>query len=92
MKYESLSCKIIGCAYRVYNNLGFGFLESVYEKCLLIELEKANLETKAQHPIAVYYDNMVELGTSNVPGSLATAPLPGTCQVPGKLLFCQISA
>ena len=35
---------IIGCAYRVYNKMGFGFLESGYEKCLLIELRKAGLD------------------------------------------------
>ena len=29
--------KIIGYAYNVYNTMGFGFLESVFEKCLLIE-------------------------------------------------------
>ena len=46
MEYQEVTKTIIGCAYRVYNKLGFGFLESVYEKCLLIELRKAgpNLE------------------------------------------------
>ena len=39
--------------------MGFGFLESVYEKCLLIELEKAGLHALAQNPITVYYDNNV---------------------------------
>ena len=33
--------------------MGFGFLESVYEKCLLIELKKAGLRVLAQHPITV---------------------------------------
>lgn len=40
MEYELLSEKIIGCAYRVYNKMGFGFLEKVYEKCLLIVMLK----------------------------------------------------
>ena len=40
MEYQDLTETIIGCAYRVYNKMGFGFLESVYEKCLLIELRK----------------------------------------------------
>ena len=39
--------------------MGFGFLESVYEKCLLIELKKAGLHALAQNPITVYYDNDV---------------------------------
>jgi len=39
--------------------MGHGFLESVYEKCLLIELEKAGLSAEAQCPIAVRYDGEV---------------------------------
>ena len=50
---------IIGCAYRVYNKMGFGFLESVYEKCLLIELHKAGMDAESQKPIVVYYDNEI---------------------------------
>jgi GxxExxY protein len=55
MKYEELTEKIIGCAYKVYNQMGFGFLESVYEKCLLIELKKAGLMAESQIPINVFY-------------------------------------
>ncbi len=40
MQHEDLIEKIIGCVYRVYNKMGFGFLESVYQNCLLIELKK----------------------------------------------------
>ena len=50
---------IIGCAYLVYNKMGFGFLESVYEKCLLIELHKSDLEAESQKPITVYYDDEI---------------------------------
>ncbi len=39
--------------------MGFGFLESVYEKCLLIELHKAGLDAESQKPITVYYDNEI---------------------------------
>jgi len=59
MEYSELTEKIIGCAYRVYNKMGFGFLESVYEKCLLIEMRKAGLETETQKPITVYYDGEI---------------------------------
>lgn len=59
MEHKELTEKIIGCAYRVYNKVGFGFLESVYEKCLLIELQKADLQVKAQVPITVYYDTEI---------------------------------
>ncbi len=39
--------------------MGFGFLESVYEKCLLIELKKAGLNAQAQQPITVYYNGAI---------------------------------
>lgn len=51
--------KIIGAAYKVWNTLGAGFLEKVYEKALLHELSKAGIETVAQHPLKVYYDGIV---------------------------------
>jgi len=59
MEYQGLTEKIIGCAYRVYNKMGFGFLESVYEKCMLIELGKEGLSAEAQKPITVYYENEI---------------------------------
>ena len=59
VKYQELTEKIIGCAYRVYKKMGYGFLESVYEKCLLIELRKAGLKAESQKPIIVYYDGEV---------------------------------
>ncbi len=57
MEHKELTEKIIGCAYNVYNKMGFGFLESVYEKCMLIELHRADLDVESQKPIAVYYEN-----------------------------------
>jgi GxxExxY protein len=57
MDCSELTEKIIGCAYRVYNTMGAGFLESVYEKCLAIELEKAGLRAEFQKPIDVFYNN-----------------------------------
>jgi GxxExxY protein len=59
MEHEELTEKIIGAAYNVYNKMGFGFLESVYEKCLLIELAKNGLKAESQKPIIVKYDNEV---------------------------------
>jgi len=43
MKHKDLTAKIIECAYKVYNTLGYGFLESVYQSALLIELPKTGL-------------------------------------------------
>ena len=59
MEFEDITEKIIGCAYTVYNTMGYGFLESVYEKCLLIELRKAGLKSESQKPIIVHYDGEV---------------------------------
>jgi GxxExxY protein len=59
MQHQELTERIIGCAYRVYNKIGFGFLESVYENCMMIELKKAGLRAESQHPITVYYDDEV---------------------------------
>ncbi len=59
MEYKELTNKIIGAAYTVYNQMGFGFLESVYEKCLLIELHKAGVRAEHQAEILVKYDDKV---------------------------------
>lgn len=59
MKHWDLTQTIIGCAYGVFNRMGFGFLESVYENCLLIELRKAGLRSEAQTPITVCYEGQV---------------------------------
>ena len=59
MEYKDVTETIIGCAYPVYNKMDFGFLESVYEKCLLVELRKAGLDTKSQKPITVFYDDEI---------------------------------
>jgi GxxExxY protein len=55
MEYEQLTKSIIGCAYKVYNTLGCGFLESVYESSLLIELSESGIVARPQVPLDVYY-------------------------------------
>ena len=59
MEHQELTKKIVGCAYKVYNHMGFGFLESVYEKCLLIELGRAGLKTECQKAIPVAYTGQI---------------------------------
>jgi len=59
MKHKELAGKIIECAYKVHNNLGFGFLESVYQNALLIELKKAGLQAEKEKRIQVYYDSQL---------------------------------
>lgn len=56
MKDEALTRQIIGCAYKVHNALGAGFLEKVYENALRIELVKQKLKVIQQAPIKVYYE------------------------------------
>lgn len=56
---SKLTESVIGCAFGVYNQLGFGFLESVYEKSLIIELRKHEFEVHSQEPIQVHYDGHV---------------------------------
>ena len=51
--------KIIGCFYKVYNALGFGFVEKVYENALCVELGKCGFDFKQQYPIKVKYNNSV---------------------------------
>lgn len=53
--HSGLTEIIIRCFYNVYNKLGFGFLEKVYENALLIELREAGLSASSQVPIEVYY-------------------------------------
>jgi GxxExxY protein len=59
VKHEDLTRKIIGSFYTVYNTLGYGFLEKVYESALTIELRKMGLRVACQQPINVYYDDQI---------------------------------
>ena len=59
MKHQDLTAKIIECAYKVHNTLGFGFLEAVYQNALLIELLKAGLRAEKEKKIQVYYDSQL---------------------------------
>ena len=59
MEHEEITHKIIGCAYKVFNQLGFGFLEIVYKKSMIIELGKDGLRVEPEKPLKVYYDEEV---------------------------------
>jgi len=59
MNEDDLTKTIIGCAYKVHNTLGPGFLEKVYENALRIELERLGLRVKQQEPINVSYEGHV---------------------------------
>ena len=55
MLYQELSNKIIKAYYNVYNNLGYGFLEKVYENSMRLELQSMGLNVEQQKNIKVYY-------------------------------------
>ncbi len=58
-KYHDLTEIIIGCAYRVSNTLGCGFLEKVYENALVYELNEQSLGVEQQQSIEVNYAGMI---------------------------------
>ncbi len=58
-KYSDLTEAIIKCFYKVYNELGYGFLEKVYHNALLIELQNEELKVESQKPIKVSYQGDV---------------------------------
>ena len=65
MEYEALTGQIIQVYYKVYNELGYGFTESVYHNAMILALTNAGLAVETERPIAVHYDGQV-VGTFSV--------------------------
>ena len=59
MEINDLTHTIIGCAYKVHNVLGFGFLGSCYENALRIEQEKLGIRVLQQEKLNVWYENQI---------------------------------
>lgn len=57
--HQELTNQIIRAYYNVYNTLGYGFLERVYENAMLIKLEEMDLSAIKQESINVYYRNRI---------------------------------
>lgn len=55
-KHSDITDKIISCFYKVYNTLGYGFLEKVYENAMFLELKNLGLFVEKQKQITVYYE------------------------------------
>jgi len=55
--HSDITEKIIKAFFIVYNYLGYGFLEKVYENAMMIELRKMGLKCENQKPLKVYYYN-----------------------------------
>jgi GxxExxY protein len=54
-KHSDLTEKVIKAFFRVYNGLGYGFLEKIYERALALELKESGLAASTQVPITVNY-------------------------------------
>jgi GxxExxY protein len=55
MKHENITAVILNSFYKVYNTLGYGFLEKVYQNSLLLELVHQDLSVQKQRQINVFY-------------------------------------
>ena len=58
-RYKEITEKIIKCFYNVYSQLGYGFLEKVYENAMVIELKKEKIAVVPQSPIKVTYEGEI---------------------------------
>jgi GxxExxY protein len=56
--YKDVTDKLIRAFYNVYNKLGYGFAEKVYENSMVIELRALGLKCEKQKPIKVYYEGL----------------------------------
>ena len=56
MTENEISYKIRGAIFKVYNTLGPGLLESIYQEALVYQLRKDGLEVGEQSPVPVFYD------------------------------------
>ncbi|MCB0636307.1 MAG: GxxExxY protein, partial [Lewinella sp.] len=59
MEQQDITSTIIASAFKVHNTLGFGFLESVYQNAMIIELRKQGFRVEKQFPLEVYYEGQI---------------------------------
>lgn len=57
--YKDLSYKIVGFAMDVHRQLGYGYLEKVYENAMMVLLIRGGIEAKQQHPVLVHFEGVV---------------------------------
>lgn len=95
---EELTERIIGCAMKVSNTLGVGFLEKVYENALVVELARTGLAVEQQKPIKVSYEGVIvgdfgadiivdgsvilELNAAKMIDEIHQAQLLNSCELP----------
>ena len=59
IKYKALTEKIIKIFYKIYNTLGYGFLEKVYENAMMIEFKREDIPAYSQYAIKVFYEDEI---------------------------------
>ena len=64
-KYAELTHKIIGCAMKVYNMLGNGFQEQIYQRAMAIEMAKQGVKFVEEFGMTIFYDN-IKIGIRRV--------------------------
>ncbi|MHC5000193.1 MAG: GxxExxY protein, partial [Planctomycetota bacterium] len=57
--HKELVYEVVGCAMKVHFELGYGFLEKVYENSMMVLLNKKNIKAKQQFPVSVHSENVV---------------------------------
>ena len=58
-KYKELTEKVIKIFYKVYNTLGYGFLERIYENAMMLDFKKQNIPAVSQYAIKVFYEDEI---------------------------------
>ncbi len=62
MSNDEITHKIIGCAMKIHNTLGNGFQEVIYQRCMVLEMEKQGLNFEREKEIPIFYEG-VNIGT-----------------------------
>jgi GxxExxY protein len=57
--HKDLSYKIVGLAMDVHRQLGYGYLEKVYENAMMVLLRRAGIDAKQQHPVTVHFEGVI---------------------------------
>src|SRR5260370_37927873 len=57
--HKDLSYKIVGLAMDVHRQLGYGYLEKVYENALMVLLRRECIDAKQQHPVTVHFEGVI---------------------------------
>lgn len=57
--HKELVYRVVGCAMKVHRELGYGFLEKVYENALMYLLNKENIRARQQYPVSVLFEDKI---------------------------------